>query len=150
MIFSKLASSLESYSKRNLACLIVYSIKSGGYSNALSRLVSLGLIERDGNKVKASSNGLEQARTLLGKDLNIFESVSLRDWLSRLKACERAIFKLFIEDTSLELSKEEIAEETGYSSGSGGFSNALSRLNSLGLIKRGKKTIFNQELLEGM
>lgn len=151
MIFSLLANNpSKHFSINNVACLAGYSNKSGGFKNSLSKLNSFGLISKDGKDVSITSEGQDLARSLLGKEYTLFETFTLKNWSSHLKACERAIFNLFLEDPALELSREEIAEATDYKI-SGGFKNALSRLNSLGLLKRkGDLIKINEELLEEM
>ncbi|KKN50427.1 hypothetical protein LCGC14_0632570 [marine sediment metagenome] len=64
---------------------------------------------------------------------------------------EKEIYEVLLNNENLEFSKEELARETitQYSFNSGGFSNALSRLNTFGIIeRRDGKIKLNPELLE--
>jgi hypothetical protein len=54
-----------------------------------------------------------------------------------------------LAEPNREFTMEEIGESTGYSFTSGGFKNAISRLNSLGLIRRTDSGIrINEEIIE--
>ena len=69
--------------------------------------------------------------------------------MKNLGVCPKKIYQLLLDNPHQEYSREEIAEETGYSPGSGGFSNAISKLNSLRLIQKDNAHIkLNQDLLE--
>ncbi|MBA7557202.1 hypothetical protein ES705_49944 [subsurface metagenome] len=69
--------------------------------------------------------------------------------MNNLGVCPKKIYQLLLDNPYQEYSYEEIGEITGYSYSSGGFSNAISKLNSLGLIQKDNSHIkLNQELLE--
>ena len=109
-----------------------YSHGSGGFNNAIGKLVRLGLIARDhaGSLSCVDGPGLD----------SIVAGVPhrLEDWISKLSRCERAIYQIVLGAPESSFEKGTIAEETGYSVGSGGFNNALGSLNTLGLIRRGR------------
>lgn len=126
-----------------------YSHKSGGFNNALSHLSSLGLIDKRGKIVIIAEDGLQQADDLLSSDVDLHEKFTIENWANKLPRCESSIFQFLISCPGDEFTKEQIGEMTGYQSGSGGFSNALSRLNSLGLIIKNRNSIkLNTEILE--
>src|SRR3990167_3899171 len=57
-------------------------------------------------------------------------------WNAKLGACERKIYQYLWDRPNETIGREDLGAETGYSASSGGFNNALSRLNSIGLIRR--------------
>jgi len=132
----------RSFSKPLIGALTGYAHTSGNFSNAIYRLNTMGLIRRSGDDIQ-----LQEARDDL-VDRSI--SFSVQDWLNKLGACPKKIFALLLDEPDTAFTKEEIAEKTGYSAGSGNFSNAIYRLNALGLIKRNSDgTIqFNENIRE--
>lgn len=132
----------RSFSRPQIGVFTGYSHKSGGFSNAISNLRQLGLIEVSGDSLKVKE---------INPDLAQEFDFSKEAIISKLNKCEKEIYKVLLENPYETYSKEELAEatETHYSFTSGGFSNALSRLNTLGLMKRSKGMIkLNPELLE--
>ncbi len=139
----------RSFKKTLLGLFAGYSHKSGGFNNALSRLNSRGLISRNGGEITVSTEGELAAPQLLGNDINLHETFTIQNWAQKLPKCESTIFQLLMQNSGVEFTKEELGEITDYKSGSGGFNNALSRLNSLGLILRINGRIkLNEEILE--
>jgi hypothetical protein len=105
----------------------------------------MGLIKRENGKIG-----------LLKQDPNLAVEgdYSVKSWVNNLPKCEGEIFTVLYNQPDKGFTKEELAAETlsKYSSGSGGFNNALGKLNTLGLMKRNAdKTIqFNEEVREWM
>ncbi|KKM69212.1 hypothetical protein LCGC14_1453210, partial [marine sediment metagenome] len=116
------------FSKVQVAVMSGYSHSSGGFNNALGKLNSMGLIQRD-NGMLMNDGGSDLSG--LGVEP---QSGNLNSWIARLSKCERAIFQYLSENG--ETDKLNLGGATNYSPTSGGFNNALGRLNSLGLIKR--------------
>lgn len=126
-----------------------YSHKSGGFNNALSHLNSLGLIDRNSGNIILSQQGEVDSPELLGGDIDLHEKFTIDNWAKKLPKCASMIFQFLMQNSDTEFTKEEVGESTGYQSGSGGFNNALSKLNSLGLIKRSNGMIkLNEEILD--
>jgi hypothetical protein len=113
-----------------------YSNKSGGFNNALSHLKAIGLIWRNNENIGLAAEGNFQPENFLGKDVNLHEKFTIENWAQKLPRCESAIYQFLMDNAGQEFTKEDIGEHTGYQAGSGGFNNAISRLNSLGLIVR--------------
>lgn len=131
----------KSFTKVQVAAVTGYSVKSGGFKNALSRLASANLIARSGDFIQC----LELV-SLYASDAEEF-SAAPEFWAGKLGKCEREIYS-YLWDLRSGATKEVIAQATGYSVTSGGFKNALSRLNSLGLILRNPGDIrVNPDLL---
>ena len=132
----------RTFSKPQIGVFTGYSHKSGGFSNALSHLRNLGLIEGSGNSLQVKE---------LVSDLAQDFDFSKEAIIGKLSKCEKEIYEVLLKGQDEEFTKEELANntETQYSFSSGGFSNALSRLNTLGVIKRNNGSIkLNPELLE--
>jgi hypothetical protein len=126
-----------------------YSHKSGGFNNALCHLNSLGLIQRLGEGIQISTDGTDHGEELLGSDTNLHEAFTIENWAQKLPRCESMIFQYVMGNSGTEFTKEELGEATGYQPNSGGFNNAICRLNSLGLIvRKGGRIQLNSEILE--
>lgn len=143
----KIYSLLYEYSDRDfnyaqIGVFTGYSNRSGGFSNAISHLRNLGLIK--GNRQNLQINKMDS--NLVGNF-----SYSKEALISKLNKCEREIFEVLKEYPNYEFTKLDLAErtESNYSSTSGGFSNAISKLNTLGLAKRENGVVkLNPEILE--
>lgn len=132
----------RSFSKSQIGVFTGYSHKSGGFNNAISRLRQLGLIQGSGNSLQV----LEVKPDLVGE----FD-FSKEEIISKLSKCEKEIYDVLLQNPEETFGKEELAMNTStqYSFNSGGFNNAISRLNTLGLIQRTNGMIrLNPELLE--
>ena len=100
------------------------------------------LIQGSGNSLKVQNMNPE----LIGEF-----NFSIEAMISKLAKCEREIYEVLLRNPQSEFTKGDLAlnTETQYSSRSGGFNNALCRLNTLGLIERSNGTVkLNPELLE--
>jgi hypothetical protein len=132
----------RSFTKAQIGVFTGYSHKSGGFNNAISRLRQLGLIEGSGNDLRA-----KEINPNLAQEFDFSKEAII----SKLNKCEREIYNVLLDNPENTFGKEELAmaTETQYSSNSGGFNNAISRLNTLGLIQRTNGMIrLNPELLE--
>ncbi len=130
------------FTKVQLGLLSGYSAKSGGFNNAISALNSRRLIERNNGIIKLGETDI---------DLVVpgFNEISRESWSKNLALCPRTIFEYLLTNETMEFTKDELGEATNYSSGSGGFNNAVSKLNSLGLIQRNNGSIrISSEILE--
>lgn len=120
-----------------------YSIKSSSFSNALSELRTLGLIEGDREYLQITSNGVIAAGPVdplpRGEKLQAY-------WLEKLEKAERAILHAVASKPPRSYSKQEISDITGYSIKSSSFSNALSKLRILQLISGRDQIKASEEL----
>jgi len=132
----------RTFSKAQIGVFTGYSHRSGGFSNALSHLRQLGLIEGSSNSLKVKEINPEIAQQF---------DFSKEAIISKLNKCEGEIYNVLLENPHNSFEKRDLAQttQTQYSYTSGGFSNALSRLNTLGLMERNNGLIkLNPELLE--
>lgn len=130
-ILTVLAQFPDGRTKRQVAMLTGYSGKGGGFNNALSALRSGGLIER-GEPIRATDAGM----AAIGTDWEPLPTgpALAEHWIAQLGRAEGLVLRALIDAYPSSLTKEEIAEQTGYAANGGGFNNALSRLRTLELI----------------
>ena len=131
----------RSFTKAQIGVFTGYSHKSGGFNNAISHLRQLGLVEGSGNDLRA-----KEINPNLAQEFDFSKEAII----GKLNKCEREIYNVLLDNPEDTFGKEELAmaTETQYSSNSGGFNNAISRLNTLGLIQRTNGMIrLNPELL---
>lgn len=138
----------SSFTNVQVAALTGYASGSGGFNNSLSKLSQAGLVVRDQGRLAVNESAIPQIQELLGPDYAAAGQHSLEDWLNKLGKCEREIYRFLLAEPGTVWTKEALGEATGYTPGSGGFNNALSRLNTLGLIKRaGGQVQLNDEIV---
>ena len=130
----------RSFTKQQVGAFTGYSHKSGGFSNSIYKLNTMGLIMKSNNALQIKD---------VNPDLAGEYYFSKEAIMKNLRTCPLKIYQLLIDNPYEDFTKEQIGEDTGYSYTSGGFSNAIYKLNSLGLIeKNGNSIKLNQELLE--
>jgi len=132
----------RSFTKSQIGIFTGYSYTSGGFNNAISHLRQLGLIEGSGDNLK-----VREINTNLSQEFDFSKEAII----NKLNKCEREIYRVLLDYPENTFGKEELADmtETKYSSTSGGFNNAISRLNTLGIIQRTNGMIkLNPELLD--
>lgn len=144
LILSALAQYPNGRTKVQTAIITGYSVNSGGFNNSLAKLRSSGYLEGYGGNLKITDVGLQQ----LGNYEPLPTGTALLNhWCTRLPKCERSILSQLFEVNPNAISKDDLANRTGYSGNSGGFNNALSRLRTLELISRGSEIKISEELL---
>lgn len=130
------------FSKVQIGMITGYSHKSGGFSNSISSLNARELIRREGSLIYL---GLEDADIVIDSN----QDINIEFWFSKLGKCSAEIFRLLLDQPSRDFSKKELGETTGYSYNSGGFSNSISKLNTLEIIKRSNGMIkLNPDILD--
>lgn len=130
--------------KRQVAVQTGYAIKGGGFNNAVSALSAAGFITRNGDSLEITDAGVGA----LGTYEPLPTGQALLDyWLNQLPKAERAILGVLINGRSA-LTKEQIAQMTGYEVGGGGFNNALSRLRTLELVTGARELRASEELFD--
>jgi hypothetical protein len=129
MIYSFLAHNpTKRFTKQQIGAVTGYAHTSGGFNNALGQLRSLCLISGSSNDLHVEQMKQEYVGNYDFSPTKI---------MSSLGKCEAEIFDV-VKKYLTPMTKEVIAQRTPsqYSPSSGGFNNALGRLNTLGLIKR--------------
>lgn len=129
------------FSKVQIGAVTGYSPSSGGFNNAIGKLNSLGLLNKSGSNIGKGGNAPELL--IEGETFSAEPSF----WANKLGRCEREIYQ-WLWNNGEAHTKEVIGEATNYSPSSGGFNNAIGRLNSIGLIRRENGLLrINPELL---
>lgn len=123
-------------SDRELSLVAVYSRKSSSYDNALSALRSEGYMDGSPDMRRATREGV----IANGPLLPLRTPAELRDaWKAKLSTKAPRVVLDAIHAAQVEgrtLTREELADATGYSMASSSFDNALSELRSLEIIDR--------------
>lgn len=138
-------------SRQNVAALAGYSWRSGGYGNLLSSLRTNGYIEYP----SPSALKLTERGSAVAEDSAPIRSVQdLHDaWMAILPGPEQKLLRVLLKAYPSELTREQLAAQTGYSAGSGGFGSLVSRLHTFGVVTypykgtvRAVGTLFPEEL----
>lgn len=121
-------------SRRELAILSIYSVKSSHFQNTISKLRTAGYVEGDSDSLGATTRGLSaNGQTqffAIGREL-------AQAWKEqKLSKAAGAILDVILWAHPQVLTKKEIADRSGYSVGSSHFQNSLSELRSLQLIDK--------------
>jgi len=131
-ILTVLAQYPEGRRKNQCGVIAGYSVNSGGFNNALSSLRTSGFISGVSDRLTITVSGLGA----LGDYTPLPTGRALAEhWMSQLPKCEREILRVLMDAHPGSMTKEQLGEQTGYSTNSGGFNNALSHLRTLELIE---------------
>jgi hypothetical protein len=115
-----------------VALVAGYSHTSGGYGNLLSKLRTSGMVEYAGvGMVTLTDEGRALATDPGLPDTN--EGVQA-EVMRRLPAPQAKVLETIVAAWPNPISREEVAERTGYSPTSGGYGNLLSKLRTAALI----------------
>lgn len=135
-----------SRTKRQLAVQTGYAVKGGGFNNAISALTTAGLASRRGDELAITDAGVQA----LGDYEPLPTGAALaQHWLSQLPKAERSILETLVRAHPGMMTKDAVAEWTGYEASGGGFNNAISRLRTLELITGGKDDLRASDDLVG-
>jgi hypothetical protein len=132
-ILSVLAQYPQGRTQTQVALLASYSSSGGGFLNAIGALRSKGWIHGAKQQLEITPDGhvaIGDAWEPLpppGPEL-------VAHWLRSLSKAERLILQTLADVYPSTLSKEDIADRTGYVASGGGFLNALGKLRTLELI----------------
>ncbi len=115
-----------------VAFLAGYTYGGGGFNNPRGALRVKGLLEYRGNRLALTSAG----RSIAEAPMTPLDTKALHDHVLRvLPGPEAKLLKVLLETYPEEISKDSLAEKTGYAPGSGGFNNPCGRLRTLGLVE---------------
>lgn len=120
-----------------------YSSTSGGFSNSISKLKNSGFIIVDNGSLTITDEG--RAQNVSVKPLPDTTDEILFFWKNKLGKCPGAILECAVRVYPESISKEDAGIQTGYSASSGGFSNGISKIKTLGLIKYSNGQIIASE-----
>ncbi|MDG6949562.1 MAG: DUF87 domain-containing protein [Nitrososphaerota archaeon] len=139
----------KSFSKSQIGALTNYSPTSGGFNNSLSKLKVAGLVKMSGSNYFLADDAVQETISILGDEYSTPETTSLETYLNKLGLAPKKIYEVLLKNPDETFTKERLGELTGYSPTSGGFNNAISELNTLGLAERSDGGVrLNRESLE--
>jgi hypothetical protein len=130
-ILTALAQYPAGRSQTQVAILTAYAQGGGGFRNYIGALRSRCLIEGDKTLLYITHAGLAE--------LGDFEprprgDELLQHWYRQLGKAERGILEALAASYPSPRTAEQVATQTGYEPGGGGFRNAIGRLRSLELV----------------
>jgi len=132
-ILETLAKFNKTCSRAKIGIFAGYSSTSGGFSNAISKLKSIELVTAENGNLTITNEGA--AQVVFVKPLPTTNDEILSFWKNKTGKCPGAILEILVSIYPESMSREDVGERTNYSASSGGFSNAISRLKTLGLIE---------------
>lgn len=148
-ILSVLAQFPDGRTKTQLAMQTGYSSKGGGFNNALSALRNADPALMVGSDpMRITDAGMDAIGDAV--DPLPTGAALLDHWLRQLGKAEQLCLTVLADVSPGSLSKDELAERTGYAATGGGFNNALSRLRTLLLIEGRGELRLSDELAEAI
>ncbi|MBL4817963.1 MAG: ATP-binding protein [Deltaproteobacteria bacterium] len=124
--------------RKHLAVYSRYRPTSGGYSTSIKNLRDAGYIEENGT-ITPTPAGIQRAGGLDPVPTN--HEDLLNHWKNKLGACSSKVLDFLCNiyyDPINSLTRPELAEATGYSPTSGGFSSSVKMLIDLSLATESK------------
>lgn len=118
--------------RNKIAIFAGYSVKSGHIDNTLGALRSKGWARGGNDVISITDDGLAALGAF--DDLPTGEELR-RYWLGQVDKASRAFLEALFERYPDTLTRDELAEMTGYSPASGHVDNTLGRLRSLELAE---------------
>lgn len=120
--------------KITLAALAGYSARGGAFGNPLGSLRTQGLIDYPSSGVVCFTDAGRSAIGAVDSPASLEELHT--QVLDLLNGPQRKLMEAILEAHPTVLSKDELAEATGYSSNGGAFNNPLGRLRSMGFVTK--------------
>lgn len=114
-----------------LAIMTGYSVKSSSMANALGALRSQHLAEGPGSAIAITAKG---ASLYPSTETLPTGAAQLAWWKNKLDKASREMLQVFYDAGQRAITKEYLAEHTGYSPTSSSIANGLGKLRSLELI----------------
>lgn len=148
-VLTVLAQYPEGRTKTQIALLTGYAVGGGGFGNALSSLRSKELLEGTKDHLTITDAGI----AVLGDSWEPLPTgqALLDHWYGQLAKAERLILETLASVFPGSLSRDVVADQTGYVATGGGFNNALSRLRTLELISGGRDDLrASADLFDGV
>lgn len=144
-ILSVLAQYPQGRTQTQVALLTGYSSSGGGFLNGVGSLRTKGFIEGTKERLLITPDGLAAIEGAW-EPLPPPGPQLVEHWLRSLPKAERLILQCLTEVYPSTLSKEEVAERTGYSATGGGFLNALGKVRTLELVRGSAQLSASEDL----
>jgi hypothetical protein len=123
---------IEKPEQTAVAFLAGYTYGGGGFNNPRGALRTKGMLEYHGSGIALTESGRSIANI---PDTPLTTEELHSKVLSVLPGPEQKLLNVLLEIYPGEISKDELAERSGYTAGSGGFNNPCGRLRTLGLVE---------------
>ncbi len=144
-ILTVLAQYPDGRTLNQVALLAGYAVGTGGFNNAIGALRSKGYIHGGKDQLRITEHGYEA----LGPVEPLPTGQALIDyWRGKLGKAERAAFEVLVRIYPDEIDRDALAAEAGYTPGTGGINNAISRLRTLELAVGRARLRANETLFE--
>jgi uncharacterized protein len=144
-ILTVLAQYPDGRTVNQVALLAGYAVGTGGFNNAIGALRSKGYIHGGKDRLQIT----EQGYVALGPVEELPTGRALIDyWMRKLGKAERCAFEVLVRIYPDEMDRETLASEAGYTPGTGGINNAMSRLRTLELAVGRVRLRANDTLFE--
>ncbi len=132
--------------KATIAAYAGYAVNGGGFSNSVSKCRSMGWLTGS-DPLTLTDTGAQA----LGNYQPLPTGPQLlAHWQSKLGKAERMILSLLADTPQTSMTKDELAQESGYTTTGGGFNNALSRLRTLELIEGSSEIRLTKDFAEAL
>ena len=118
-------------SKKRIALFSGYAVKGGAFGNTIGKLRSSGLITYEGDQLVATDDGIRAIPDY--EPLPTDTKGIINFWTNKLGNSKGKILAAVFEYSPI--SREALADNTGYSASGGAFGNNLGALRTLGLIE---------------
>jgi hypothetical protein len=115
-----------------VAFLADYTYGGGGFNNPKGSLRTKGLIEYRGDRMALTDQGRSLAAT---PEVPLTTEELHHKVLNRIPGPEQKLLRPLLEVYPNDISKEDLAERSGYKAGTGGFNNPCGKLRTLGLVE---------------
>ena len=115
-----------------VAFLAGYTYGGGGFNNPKGSLRSKGLVDYRGNRIALTDEGRAAATA---PETPLTTHALHQKVLERLPGPEQKLLRVLLDVYPNDISNENLATQSGYSAGSGGFNNPKGRLRTLGLVE---------------
>jgi len=120
------------YSRIQVSFIAGYKPNSGAFNNPLGKLRGLGFVEYpQGGYVALTDQGRQGANPV---EIPATQEELVRKIMARLNGPQCKILTPVLNCYPNEISRDELASESGYTPGSGAFNNPLGNMKSLGLL----------------
>jgi len=117
-------------SKKRIALYCGYAVKGGAYMNILGKLRTGGFITYESSDVVATDQGRAAIPSYEPLPTDPDEIITF--WTNKLGPSKGRLLKAIYQHSPI--TREMLAEDTGYAASGGAFSNMLGNLRTLGLI----------------
>jgi len=138
----------DSITRARMAAIAGLSYKSGTFGTYTASLIRQGYLVRHGDSFKATEEGMQSVGDV--PELPTDPESLINMWRGILKGGPARMLKVVADCHPDSISKEDLGEQSGFSSNSGTFGTYLAILKRNGLIKvHGREITLSEEIYGG-